>query len=435
TPDIAQRYTNIHEESSVLAPKVSNINISNNNCDVNNNRTNDYDSIDELSDDTMSDDLDCCGIHAFKSADTDVDSVEPEIHRVNNFEDLIITVDTSIHPFIEPYSKLIFSLQEHHIEEDSQRARHLIEMLKWSVVNRDCFIEVGWKSNLINNISMPRVKFSLVAAVLQDHADQKLHFAATTLEALKKKEKLGNKNIGWLTFPTFFEDLFRKKSNYYGLDVLTVVTVISAVFLYKPTPSCGLGRMPSENHIKIELWSKILSTAFSLHHSEFFPVWELKHLIPGNAGCGSSRSDFSAIVTNQDDIQFAFFLVEFERNGFECHKDNIVAIAEATHEFNRILSLAHDPSEDEVNQVRLHIGLVNATTIHFSMLEPVYNEQQSRLVYVHHENLFSFNLHTQDPEVNIENSLKLITYIRETICADALPKLPNESVKSRSSST
>ncbi|CAG8842306.1 36022_t:CDS:1, partial [Racocetra persica] len=58
------------------------------------------------------------------------------------------------------------------------------------------------------------------------------------------------------------------------------------------------------------------------------------------------------------------------------------------------------------------------------------------------------------PEVNIENVLKLITYIRETICVDsaqiwsllqrqpakynyklksALPKLPNESVKSRSS--
>ncbi|CAG8781047.1 31219_t:CDS:2, partial [Racocetra persica] len=285
-PDIAQRYTNIHEESLALALEVSNINISNYNCDINNNQTNDYESIDELSDDTMSDDLDSCGIHDFKSADTNVDSIKPEIHKIhraNNFKNLsknkmvtpilckrkweVITVDTSIHLFIEPYSKLMFSLQEHHVEEDSQRACHLIEMLK-----------------------------CIVADALQDHADQRLHFAATTLKALKKKEKLGNKNIGWLTFPVFFEDLFKKKSNYYDLDVITVVTVISAVFLYKPTPFCGLGK--------------------------------------------------------------------FERNRFECHKDNIVAIAKTTYKFNRILSLAHDPSEDEVNQVQLHIGLVNAMTIH-----------------------------------------------------------------------
>lgn len=32
-----------------------------------------------------------------------------------------------------------------------------------------------------------------------------------------------------------------------------------------------------------------------------------------------------------------FFLVEFEQNGFEVHKDDIVVIAEAVHEFNRII--------------------------------------------------------------------------------------------------
>ncbi|RIB05932.1 hypothetical protein C2G38_2047201 [Gigaspora rosea] len=140
---------------------------------------------------------------------------------------------------------------------------------------------------------------------------------------------------------------------------------VLAVVSYKPTPSCGLGSLPSENHIKIELWAKILSAAVSLHHSEFLPVWELQHLIPGNAG-----------------------YVEFERDGFECHKDDVVTVAEATHEFNRILSLAHNPSEEEVNQIRLHYGLVNSATIRLSMLEPVYDEKRSKLVYIRYETIF-----------------------------------------------
>ena len=69
--------------------------------------------------------------------------------------------------------------------------------------------------------------------------------------------------------------------------------------------------------------------------------------------------------------------MEFENNGFEMHKDDVVAVAEAAHELNRILSLGHDLSEDEVNRTRLHIGLVNATKIHLSTLEPVFNQQDS----------------------------------------------------------
>ncbi|RIB19918.1 hypothetical protein C2G38_2035674 [Gigaspora rosea] len=281
--------TNVHEKPA-LALEISN---SSNNCDVN-DQTNGYESIDELSDDTVSDDnFDSCRVHDFKNADLNTDSIEPETYKIINFEELsknkmmtpilrkrkleVVTIDISIHPLIEPYSKLIFSLQEHHLEEDSQRGRHLIEMLKWSVVDRDIFIEVGWKCDRMDKISIPRIKFNLVAAVLQDYSDQRLHSSAMALKALKDKRKLGNSTLG-------------------------------------------------------------------------------------------------------------------------CYKDNIVAVAEATHEFNRILSSLHDPSEDEVNQVRLHIGLVNAATIHLSVLEPIYNEEQQSLTYVRHENEFSFNLQTQNPE-------------------------------------
>ncbi|RIB21200.1 hypothetical protein C2G38_2177350 [Gigaspora rosea] len=49
--------------------------------------------------------------------------------------------------------------------------------------------------------------------------------------------------------------------------------------------------------------------------------------------------------------------MEFEQHGFEVHIDDIVIVAEAAYEFNRILSLMHYPSEKEVNETFLHIGL------------------------------------------------------------------------------
>ena len=138
--------------------------------------------------------------------------------------------------------------------------------------------------------------------------------------------------------------------NYFGLDALTVISVVSSIILYAPTPSCGVGSLPSENHIKAELWTRILSSAFKLNKIKFAPVWELQHLISGNSGRGSARSDFAAIVTDHNHLQFPFFIVEFSRNGQEVHKDNIVAVSEAVYEFNYMLALGHNLSE-EINRI------------------------------------------------------------------------------------
>ncbi|RUS14167.1 hypothetical protein BC937DRAFT_94251 [Endogone sp. FLAS-F59071] len=138
------------------------------------------------------------------------------------------------------------------------------------------------------------------------------------------------------------------KKKGYDIDVLTAVLAIAAVISYTPTPCHGLGSILSENHVKAELWAKIFSMVFTLYYSKFIPVWELQHLIPRDASSGLSHFDFAALVKNQNDTQFAFFLVEFENNGFDVHKDDIVVVAEAAHKFNRILSLGHDLLEDEV---------------------------------------------------------------------------------------
>ncbi|CAG8810733.1 8723_t:CDS:2 [Cetraspora pellucida] len=311
-------------------------------------------------------------------------------------------VNLKKHPALKKYCKLISDLQFPNVDEVSQYARHSIAMLKWSVVNYETFIKAGWNGKCrFNIISTPRIKIKSVSTTFEQHPNNQLKSITTTLWSLYDKGIIHSCDISPANFIRW---LFYKEKNYYDIDVLTVVSVILAVILYKHTPCRGVGSSPSESHVKIELWSKIFSTAFSLHDSKLLPTWEFQHLISGNAGQGSSRSDFAAVVNNQSDLQFPFFLVEFENNGFEVHKDSVVVIAEAVHEFNRLLSFIH-PTEEE---------------------------QQSSLIYVH-DDVLSFNLMGPDIGKNIENALRLTTQpvMLNYDLITALPETPREAVKSR----
>ncbi|CAG8690919.1 24503_t:CDS:2 [Cetraspora pellucida] len=262
------------------------------------------------------------------------------------------------HNSVKKYCRLISDLQFHNVDEVSQRARHFIAMLKWSVVNYETFIKAGWNGKRrFNIISTPRIKIKSVSATFEQHPNNQLKSITTALWSLYDKGIIHSREISPASF-------------------------ISS---------------PSESHVKIELWSKIFSA-------------------------GSSRSDFAAVVNNQFDLQFPFFLVKFGNNGFE---DSVVVVAEAVYEFNRLLSFIHHPTEEE---------------------------QQSSLIYVH-DDVLSFNLMGSDLEENVGNALRLTTYFRETVCTSgtlirsllnrqpvvtfnydlmmALPELPREAIKSR----
>ncbi|CAG8836636.1 20761_t:CDS:1, partial [Racocetra persica] len=272
------------------------------------------------------------------------------------------------------YCQLVSEL--HSVEEVSQRARHSIAMLEWSVLNYEILLKSGWNGQRkFYTISTPRIEFKYVSQIFARHPNNQVRSMATALSSLKTKGRIHSSET---SLTVLMRWLFRSKTEcYYDIDELTAVSVILAVSLYQSTPCRGFGSVSSESHVKIELWSKIFSAVFALHNSKFHPTWELQHLISGNAGRGSSRSDFAAVVNNQDGLQFTFFLVEFEKNGFEIHKDNVVIIAEAVYELNRILSLIHYPTEEEVNKICLHMGLVNRTNIHLNTLAPVYNQKDA----------------------------------------------------------
>ncbi|CAG8496475.1 7540_t:CDS:2 [Funneliformis caledonium] len=239
----------------------------------------------------------------------------------------------------------------------------------WSVVSLEIF--VGGRQKMIN-VSIPQVALKILSVLFEEQPDDELRSISGILQSLKKKGRI------------------------YTNDRNIIVTVFRRIFW---------------NHPKNPPYYIDVLTASSLHHLQFLPTWELQHLIPGHAGQGSARSDFASIIINNNDLQFAFFIVEFEQAGFEIHKDEVVVVAELAYEFNRILSQMHYPTEMEVNETSLHFGLAK-----------------------------------------VENVLRLITYLRETVCVDgmrirsllnrrpvqfnynlklALPELPKEAVQSR----
>ncbi|CAG8453436.1 8769_t:CDS:2 [Diversispora eburnea] len=288
----------------------------------------------------------------------------------------------------------------HPVEEESQRARHIINILRWHVVDQEMF-----------------------NSCMKQHSNNQLHLAEQSLQNLVMSNRIKDSDHSWMSTPiTSIMQFFCQKldDKYFDIDALTVVSVVSSIILYTPTPCRGLGSSPSENHIKAELWTKIFSNVFTLNKMKYVPVWELHHLISGNGGRGSARSDFAVIFTNHNNLQFPFFIVEFERDGFEIHKDNIVVVSEAVYELNRILALAHNLSEEEVNRTRIHIGLVNDTRISFNTITPAFNQEESTFVYTNNDKILSYNLIMDDIEKNIENVLKLVIYLRETICEDGL---------------
>ncbi|CAI2179226.1 5312_t:CDS:2 [Funneliformis geosporum] len=351
------------------------------------------------------------------------------------------------YPMLTNYYRILLAMQDLHIEEDSQRARHSFAMLEWSVINFEIFEDAGWQGERKPaTISIPQIELKLLSPIFEKHFDSRIQSVIAMLRSLERKGKIVTSSL----FNSWFGWLWGRSRSYYYLDALTCISVLSTVISYIPTPCRGLGSKPSENH---ELWTSILFNAFSFHNPKFFTAWEFYHLVPGNGGRGSAKSDFSAIVRNKSDLQFAFFLAEFEQ---EVHKDDVVIVAEAAHEFNRILSLMHYPSEEEINKTCLHVGLVNGTRIRLGKLMPAFNQQQATLIYVYDDEVISFNLQEKDEEANIESALQLLTYIRETICMNgmriksllnrrpakfnaclkaSLPKLPNEAVKSRKYNT
>ncbi|CAG8738545.1 15637_t:CDS:2, partial [Dentiscutata erythropus] len=359
-------------------------------------------------------------------------------------EELIF--DTHIATLLLQYRRVLEEMRNHYVEQESQRGRHLSNMLKWSVVDHSLFN--GFK--FVVSLLRPAINMSLLEPILMESRNKPIHHVVTILRNLITKEIVDDISPG---FKRWLERLWKVRiKEYYIIDTITALTAITSVIFYSPTPCRGPGSKPSENHIKSQMWAKIFSDTFLIDSDDIDVNWEYHHQIPGNGGSGSARSDIAAVVFNDTDQQFPFFIAEFETDGFSVHKVEMVVAAEAAFEYNRILTAAYYLSEDEVNSSRLHIGLINGTTIHLGSMKPIYDEEKKSLIYAYEINNVTFKLYTGNQEADIASALKLVAYLRTNVCQDgislkallnrkknmrngtllaALPRLPKRAVKSR----
>ncbi|CAG8584739.1 4302_t:CDS:2, partial [Acaulospora colombiana] len=306
-------------------------------------------------------------------------------------------VDVNEFPDLLEYCQNIKEMQENHIDEISQLGRHLSILLKWSVVDSKLF-----KTPVTSPIiSRPALNLHNLKVIFKEYPDLQ---ADNILDALIEDKKIGIfRTNGWL------EWLGLKKQNhvdyFYLVDTYTTLSAI----IY-----------PSEAHVKIQLWSKILSDSFTLNQVRFEPTWELNHLIPGNAKEGSSRSDFSAVILNSRQWQFPFFIVEFEQHGFEVHKDFAVVVCEVAFELNKILSRTQGLLPAETIKIKIYVGLINDTSINIGVIRPIFNNDKTAILFAYDRDIVSYNIQTGCQHNNVKNVLDLIVYFRQIVCRDGL---------------
>lgn len=166
------------------------------------------------------------------------------------------------------YRRVLEEMKNHYVGQESQRGRHLSNMLKWSVVDHSLFN--GFK--FVVSLLRPAVNMSLLEPILMENQNKPIHHVVTILRNLITKEIVDDVSLG---FKRWLERLWGVRTKeYYIIDTITALTAITSVIFYSSTPCRGLGSKPSENHIKSQLWAKIFSDAFLIDSNDTNVNWE-----------------------------------------------------------------------------------------------------------------------------------------------------------------
>src|SRR2546423_2567090 len=188
------------------------------------------------------------------------------------------------------YRKFLLDNQTHHIEEVAQNTRDNIDLLKYYVLDNKIFQSPDRVRR--PELLKPIVNLSRIKDALLELNNNRIRNATNFLDKLISDNTVGNRSLS-------FSSLFKQKKGFY-IDTPTALSAVTSVVHYIPVPSSGLGSDPSENHVKCQLWAKLLSDSFSHYGEDYFkPIWEMHHLFPGSGGKGSGRSDFATVYINE----------------------------------------------------------------------------------------------------------------------------------------
>ncbi|CAI2184393.1 20278_t:CDS:2, partial [Funneliformis geosporum] len=266
-------------------------------------------------------------------------------------------------PALLKYCQSIEEIQENYVDEISQLGRHLSILLKWSVIDSKLFEIPATPLTILR----PALYFHNLKVVLEEYPDLQVNNILDALFKNKKIEMVGTwyqiQMKGWLEW-------FSLKQNhndyFYTIDTHTTLSAIMLLLLYNPVQCRGLSSYPSEAHVKIQMWSKE----------------------------GSSRSDFAAVILNSRHLHFPFFIVEFEQQGFKVHKDFAVIVCEDVFELNKILVKTQGLLPEKIIQIKIHVGLINDTSINLGVIRPIFNDDKTAVLFAYDQDIVSYNIQT-----------------------------------------
>ncbi|RUP06358.1 hypothetical protein BC936DRAFT_140369 [Jimgerdemannia flammicorona] len=184
-------------------------------------------------------------------------------------EDLVedVSVDVDAFPVLDKYCQTLDQLQHHHYAKASQRGRHLFKLLKWSIVDSELLPSTY--SVCLPELQRPAVNFRALMAALLDAPQRKLRNAIPILNQIIQEGRIGVVRSG----------IMGAIRRYLGIDYMDFVidppmalSALTSVLFYMSIP-CRPGASSSGNHVRSQLWTKILSDAFSLHPESLESVW------------------------------------------------------------------------------------------------------------------------------------------------------------------
>ncbi|GES95952.1 hypothetical protein GLOIN_2v1543548 [Rhizophagus clarus] len=154
-----------------------------------------------------------------------------------------VDIDYNRHPNLQAYCEELKKLQNYRMQEKAQKARQMLKMLQWSVVDYKSLIDAGWKveSPKSSTKMIPCFNIKLVLTILMENRNDNLSQVESILQNLLNKGEIYDNNddsilVRILKYPLQLTNPSRLLKYYYSkfcdIDTLTVIEAISAVISY-----------------------------------------------------------------------------------------------------------------------------------------------------------------------------------------------------------
>ncbi|KAI9334955.1 hypothetical protein BDR26DRAFT_897749 [Obelidium mucronatum] len=314
--------------------------------------------------------------------------------------------------FYAKYTSLLEQQSLNKCETTTQLARHAFDLTKWfcfcseylSVLGIFLEVEKKFEKGLIP------ISFAIDAVRFVLSEDKKLEGIMDKIEKLQRLSRVTNSTPCLVDRVTA---MFSKAQPGVYLKSSIVIFALTAVHLYRSVPRRGPGSTTSEAFVKTQLWAPVLSYSFQLGGANFVPIWEFEHLISGNAGKGSGKSDFAAATLNARNVPIPFFIVEFEVGGFAEHKDYLVCVSEGVYEMAQLIGKLNITLL-ELGKIKFYLGFANNTTITFDVLSPRFDADNSMIFYHQQLDVASFDLSNSEDN-SISETLELLCFINTKV--------------------